>query len=531
LNCWAAAGWARCGARCDTAIDRVVALKMLLPHFAQDPDFEKRFRREARAAARLDDPHVVPIHDVGEIDGRLYVTMRLINGVDLQTMLNGGPLEPDRAVYIVEQIASALNSAHQVGLVHRDVKPSNILVAHNDFAYLIDFGIARAADDTGLTSAGAAIGTWAYMAPERFSPADIEPSSDVYALACVLYQCLTGETPFPGSALEQIAVGHMIAPPPKPSEQRDTIPTALDQVIATGLAKQPTDRYPSAVEMATAAREAITDPTSRPQVPRPTAQALASSATPSNVAPTDPTLSRAQPGTRGVSPTEAPQSDPAAPAPGPAPSFWKQPRRRPGLLVAALAAVILLVAGGVFAVLRFSQHHNPASAAPTTIPFTGVYKADFGAITHMDGKPEPGDQPSTSTWGVRSLCRADGCVATASRPDRCELDGGGPCVRPDRWALGGRRPLLGTVRRRHRRILGGLHAATASRRHAQRRVHPENHQGLRRKIDDDLHPYQGRGPRRPNRSGHPTAADGVAGRSAARPLPRGDDLLDRATVR
>ena len=251
----------------DTAIDRVVALKMLLPHFAQDPDFDARFRREARAAARLDDPHVVPIHDVGEIDGRLYVTMRLINGVDLQTMLDGGPLEPDRAVHIIEQIASALNSAHQAGLVHRDVKPSNILVAHNDFAYLIDFGIARAADDTGLTSAGAAIGTWAYMAPERFSAADIEPSSDVYALACVLYQCLTGETPFPGSALEQIAVGHMIAPPPRASEHRDTLPVALDRVIATGLAKQPTDRYPSAIDMASAAREAITDP-SGSHVPR-----------------------------------------------------------------------------------------------------------------------------------------------------------------------------------------------------------------------------------------------------------------------
>jgi len=183
----------------DTELDRVVALKMLLPHFTQDAEFEKRFRREARAAARLDDPHVVPIHDVGEIDGRLYVTMRLINGVDLHTVLNDGPLEAGRAVYIVEQVASALHSAHQAGLVHRDVKPSNILLAQNDFAYLIDFGIAHATGETGLTSVGSTLGTWSYMAPERFGDGEIGPGCDVYALACVLYECLTGELPFPGT--------------------------------------------------------------------------------------------------------------------------------------------------------------------------------------------------------------------------------------------------------------------------------------------------------------------------------------------
>ena len=261
----------------DTTIDRVVALKMLLPHFAKDPDFDKRFRREARAAARLANPHVVPIHDVGEIDGRLYVTMQLIDGVDLDTLLKTGPLEAQRAVHVIEQIASALHSAHRAGLVHRDVKPSNILLADNDFAYLIDFGIARAADDTALTSEGSTIGTWAYMAPERFQTGDIEPSSDIYALACVLYQCLTGEPPFPGTTLEQIAVGHMVAPPPRASETRNTVPRGLDRVIETGLAKQTTDRYPTAVEMAAAARQAITEPTSRPHAAAPTRTCAGSS--------------------------------------------------------------------------------------------------------------------------------------------------------------------------------------------------------------------------------------------------------------
>src|SRR6202023_830334 len=152
----------------DTRTDRVVAVKVLPAHFAQDSTFEQRFRREAHAAARLNNPHVVPIHDYGEIDGRLYVDMRLIEGRDLQTVLAAGPIDPARAVGIIEQVAKALNAAHKVGLVHRDVKPSNILLAEDDFAYLIDFGIARGTDETGLTGTGNVIGTWPYMAPERF---------------------------------------------------------------------------------------------------------------------------------------------------------------------------------------------------------------------------------------------------------------------------------------------------------------------------------------------------------------------------
>ena len=181
----------------DTAIDRVVALKVLPANFADDEVFQERFRREAKAAAGLDEPHVVPIHDFGEIEGRLYVTMRLIEGQDLQTLLDDGPLEPARAVGIIEQIASALHAAHRIGLVHRDVKPSNIRVAENDFAYLIDFGIARAIGETGLTSTGVAVGTWAYMAPERFSTGQADPRSDIYALTCVLYECLTGQPSIP----------------------------------------------------------------------------------------------------------------------------------------------------------------------------------------------------------------------------------------------------------------------------------------------------------------------------------------------
>jgi predicted Ser/Thr protein kinase len=420
----------------DTAIDRVVALKMLLPQYAQDPEFEKRFRREARAAARLDDPHVIPIYDVGEIDGRLYVTMQLINGMDLQTLLNSGPLEAARAVHIVEQVASALHSAHQAGLVHRDVKPSNILLTHNDFAYLIDFGIARATGETALTSANTTIGTWAYMAPERFRTGEAAPSSDVYALACVFYQCLTGHPPFPGEALEQIAVGHMVAPPPRPSEERDTVPTAMDQVIATGLAKQPTDRYPSTVEMAAAARRAVTDPMGRFEATRPTQPAplIGGSVVPAeaNSVHTQPWPARG-PGTSnppaqfggGVLP---PPVRPPMAAPQ-APPIGTGRGRRLGVVIGALAAVALLVAAGVFAAVKFTGSNGPtptaptstasarstAAAAPNTGPFTGIYRADFGRATKLDGVGVPSATPSTGTYGLRSVCRPGGCVATASK--------------------------------------------------------------------------------------------------------------------
>jgi serine/threonine protein kinase len=251
----------------DPAHDRFIALKVLSASFGSDHVFQERFRREARAAAGLDDPHVVPIHDSGEIDGQLFVSMKLVKGRDLQDLLDDGPLPPARAVGIIEQVASALHAAHKVHLVHRDVKPSNILVAEDDFAYLIDFGIARAAGESGLTSTGATIGTWAYMAPERFKKGGVaDARADIYALACVLYQALTGEPPFPADAIEQIAVAHMLEAPPRPSELAAGVDGAMDDVIAIGMGKDPDGRYRTTKDLARAARAAL--PT---QIPGPSA--------------------------------------------------------------------------------------------------------------------------------------------------------------------------------------------------------------------------------------------------------------------
>src|SRR6201997_3633029 len=247
----------------DTVTDRIVAVKVLPAHLADDKTFAERFRREAHAAARLNNPHVIPIHTYGEIDGRLYVDMRLIEGRDLQSVLADGPLDPARAVRIIEQVAKALHAAHKIGLVHRDVKPSNILLDKNDFAYLIDFGIARGADETRLTGTGSIIGSWHYMSPERLQAGQVDARADIYALACVLYECLTGSPPYPGDNLEQQITAHLTAAPPRPSSTDPNIPKQVDQVIATGMAKKPDDRYRTTVELANAAHDAITVPIPR----------------------------------------------------------------------------------------------------------------------------------------------------------------------------------------------------------------------------------------------------------------------------
>ena len=213
----------------DTITDRVVAIKLLPPNLSEDEDFQRRFRREAHAAARLDSPHVVPIYDYGEIDGRLFVSMRLIKGRDLNTVLAEGPLDPARAVRIIDQVAKALHAAHEVGLLHRDIKPSNILLDDDDFAYLIDFGIAHAADETRMTKSGHMIGTFQYIAPERLdSQIEEDARADIYSLACVLYEALTGEPPFAGSTA-QLMFAHVNTPPPRPSATQPKVSPQVER--------------------------------------------------------------------------------------------------------------------------------------------------------------------------------------------------------------------------------------------------------------------------------------------------------------
>lgn len=244
----------------DTVMDRVVALKLMAPAYSGNSVFRQRLYREARTAGRLHEPHVVPIHHCGEIDGQLFIDMRLIEGTDLQAVLAAdGPLEPARAVAIVRQIASALDAAHGAQVIHRDIKPANILLTGEDFACLVDFGLANAATDAKLTSSGTTIGTFAYMAPERLGNTEVDHRADVYALTCVLYECLTGFPPYASGDLPALITAHLSAPIPRPSEARPQVPAGFDDVIARGMAKDPQDRYASAGELARAAHHALTE--------------------------------------------------------------------------------------------------------------------------------------------------------------------------------------------------------------------------------------------------------------------------------
>jgi hypothetical protein len=234
-------------------LGRPVAIKVIAADRARDPGLRTRFSLEARLAAAIDHPNLVPVHATGEEDGRLYLVMRYVRGTDLQRCLkHDGPLAPARAARVVSQVAAGLDAAHAAGLVHRDVKPANVLLA-GEHVYLGDFGLSRLqAADERITESGAWIGTVDYMSPEHLRGEGCDARSDVYALGCVLYTALTGEPPFRRDTVPQTMSAHLHQPPPRPSE-RAPVPAAFDRVVERALAKRPEDRYPSAGDLGRAA--------------------------------------------------------------------------------------------------------------------------------------------------------------------------------------------------------------------------------------------------------------------------------------
>ena len=246
----------------DEQHDRVVALKVLDKPLEQDQRFRQRFLRESQLAAGLDHPHIVRTITSGEEDGLLYLAMKYIDGSDLRQLLRReGRLDPERAVGLVEQAAGALDAAHAAGLVHRDVKPGNLLLGSGEdgeHLYVCDFGLARHASSvSSLTGDRGFVGTIDYVPPEQIEGGRVDARADVYSLGCVLYECLAGVRPFDRDSELSVVFAHLNEPPPRVTDVRPELPAAFDDVFATALAKVPDDRYSSCGELGAAARAAL----------------------------------------------------------------------------------------------------------------------------------------------------------------------------------------------------------------------------------------------------------------------------------
>src|SRR5688572_3449644 len=368
----------------DTILERRVALKLLAPQYTSDASFRARFERESRVAASLDHPNVVPIYEAGEVDGVLFIAMRYVAGPDLRAVIDReGAFTPPRALGIVAQVASALDTAHAHGLIHRDVKPGNILLAAGhgadggEHAYLTDFGLTKhSASKSGLTQLGQMVGTIDYIAPEQIAGAGVDGRADVYALACVLFELLAGRPPYLRDTDLAVMAAHLHEPPPSLTELRPDLPVAVDALFARALAKRPDERHPSASALVHDARATLlaAPPVAGHQptviATRPTEAETVAASTPPVVIPpptyvpppptppppTYPTVGYGQPAPVAPSPAGPPAAPWAAPA-GPA---SRPPTRL--LAIGAAGLALLLVGAGAYAIATMPPG---ATARPT----------------------------------------------------------------------------------------------------------------------------------------------------------------------
>jgi serine/threonine-protein kinase len=244
----------------DSVLDRQVAVKLLHARRLESEDAVERFEREARTLASLAHPGIVTVIDRGEHDGRPFIVFEYVPGSDLRTLIaEQGPLEPVVALTICREVADALGYAHAHGVIHRDVKPHNVLLTLDGHAKLTDFGIARILEEPSLTSTGRVLGTGEYLAPEQAAGRALDGRTDVYALGVMLYQCLTGETPYRGESFVEIAEQHLRSPVPQAGEHVEDLPEGVDRVLAKALAKRPEDRYASCAELSADLERLLTD--------------------------------------------------------------------------------------------------------------------------------------------------------------------------------------------------------------------------------------------------------------------------------
>ncbi|HUN33112.1 MAG TPA: WD40 repeat domain-containing serine/threonine protein kinase [Trebonia sp.] len=379
----------------DEILGRLVAVKVLAPALAADQDFRTRFLRESRAIAAVDEPHVLPVYAAGEADGKLYIATRFVAGGDLATMLRGsnGPLAPDRVAALIEQVAAALDAAHAIGLVHRDVKPANILIENvagrPEQAYLSDFGLIKPTmEATGLTATGIFMGTPEYCAPEQILGRPVDGRADQYALGCVTFCLLSGVLPYQRDETIATLFAHVKDPVPAVTAVRDELPTAVDAVLARAMAKDPAQRYASCGEFASALRSAVysrlvqsvTPPlawSAGPPTP-PGAQVPAGWPTPPATAV--PAAAGWQQAASSVAAGWQPPPGPYAFAPGQVPPVPGGPvrRHRNPAVLAGVAVAVVIVAAGIGTGVALSGGGSATSSSPTG-PSTSVRVATFTA--------------------------------------------------------------------------------------------------------------------------------------------------------
>lgn len=403
-------------------LGRKVALKVLTTELAWDEQFRERFVRESHIAAAIDHPNIIPIYDAGEADGLLYIAMRFVQGPDLKEILKRGNVGLGRTIFLIEQLASALDSAHTHSLVHRDVKPGNILLEEStDHVYLTDFGVAKQTTARGLTSTGHFLGTVDYAAPEQIEGGHVDARTDVYALGCVLYECLTGSPPFSQGTEHAVLHAHLVDPPPSVSRVRPELPLAFDSVIATAMAKDPDDRYGSCGELARAARNAASGTARRVDggpLPAP-AQTVASPAAapsppPAVVSPETPIpapVAAAATAAPAAPLAQEPVTDEATVSKGP----WLTPMKQ--LLLTLLLVVLAAAASGAIVYLLTRDDGASTSTA------SGAPQPAIHPLSELVPSPVWQDCKETSprAGAVETAICTQPADATSFTPDRLEL--------------------------------------------------------------------------------------------------------------
>ncbi|HJQ45232.1 MAG TPA: serine/threonine-protein kinase [Amycolatopsis sp.] len=404
----------------DVRLGRKVALKVIGDHLGADAEFRERFVDEARNTSAIDHANVVPLYDFGEIEGMHYIAMRLVDGADLASLISDGPLPPERALRLLDQVADALDSLHNRGLVHLDVKPANVLVTSREstreHVYVADFGLTRRGATGHRTRGGDFLGSPTYAAPEHLRGEPLDGRTDQYALACVLFACLTGNPPFPGD-VPTVIKGHLAGEPPSVARAAG-LPPAIDDVIRRGMAKNPAERYDNCVELISAARKAL-EPAAPAEAPQPSApRAEGGRVQPygqqqpgwGQQGPGGPPPPPGQyPPPRPQAPYGYPQQPPAyGPPPGygappygppqgyPPPGFPQQPRQPPkksGLMWLWIALGVLVVAGGIVAAILLT---GGGGSSPTPAPNIPV-----GPSGGASGSSSASNAPPPATVSIR----------------------------------------------------------------------------------------------------------------------------------